>query len=149
GGGRAPAVRDPQGEMEMDMCAPGMAKPAWAEDPFVLRRARRVAPAVDSPLKTTFRVFGALSQRGKGGGYQAVDMGAKPPRLCLLKEGRKAGEVGWDGRDGRWRIRHEARVLTILRESGVDVPRVYTSFEMSGNYYLVTEFIDGESLQTY
>lgn len=149
GGGRVSAVRDPQGAMEPDLCAPGRAKPAWAEDPFVLRRPRRATQAIDSPLKTTFRVFGALSQRGKGGVYQAVDMGAEPPRLCLLKEGRKAGEVGWDGRDGRWRVRHEARVLTLLRESGADVPRVYTSFEVSGNYYLVTEFIDGESLQSY
>jgi hypothetical protein len=149
GGGRLPAVRDPHGEMVPDVYAHEKAKPAWAEDPFAVRRPRRAARAVDSPLKTTFRVFGALSQRGKGGVYQAVDIGAQPPRLCLLKEGRRVGELGWDGRDGRWRVRHEARVLALLRESGVDVPRVYSSFELQGNYYLVTEFIDGETLQSY
>ena len=149
GGGRLPAIRDPHGQKVPDIYAHERAKPAWAEDPFAVCRPRRAAPAVDSPLKTTFRVFGALSQRGKGGVYQAVDMGAQPPRLCLLKEGRRVGEVGWDGRDGRWRVRHEARVLALLRERGVDVPRVYSSFELQGNYYLVTEFIDGENLQSY
>lgn len=148
-GEKVSAIRNPQGEMVPDLCAPDMAKPAWAEDPFVRRPSRRSASAMDSPLKTTFKVFGALSQRGKGGVYQAVDIGADPPRLCLLKEGRKVGELGWDGRDGRSRVRQEARVLTLLRERGVDVPRVYSSFELSGNYYLVTEFIDGESLHSY
>jgi serine/threonine protein kinase len=149
GGGRVSAVRNPRGEMVPDMCVPEKAKPTWAEDPFAVRRPQRGGPTVDSLLKTTFRVFGALSQRGKGGVYQAVDLGAKPPRLCLLKEGRRVGELGWDRRDGRWRVRHEARVLSLLRESGVDVPRVYSSFELHGNYYLVTEFIDGESLQSH
>jgi hypothetical protein len=149
GGGRVSAVRNPQGEMEPDLRAPGAAKPVWAEDPFVPRRWRRAARTADSPLKTTFRVIGALSQRGKGGVYQAVDLSSEPPRLCLLKEGRKAGEVGWDGLDGRRRVRREARVLTLLRESGVDAPRVYGSFETSGNYYLVMEYIEGESLQSY
>ena len=38
-------------------------------------------------------------QRGKGGVYQALDLNVNPPRLCLIKEGRKHGELTWDGRD--------------------------------------------------
>lgn len=149
GGGRVSAIRDRRGEMVPDLCAPETAKPAWVEDPLVMRRPRRAARVIDSSPKTTFHVIRALSQRGKGGVYQAVDMGAQPPRLCLLKEGRRMGELGWDGRDGRWRVRHEERVLASLRRKGLDVPRVYSSFELGGNYYLVTEFIEGESLQLY
>jgi hypothetical protein len=149
GGRRAPAVRSPRGELVPDVCAPERTNPAWAADPFAAGRPGRAARDVDSPLRTTFRVFGTLSQRGKGGVYQAVDVGAWPPRLCLLKEGRRAGELGWDGRDGRWRVKHEERVLTLLWESGVGVPRVYSSFEVQGSYYLVTEFVDGVSLQSY
>jgi serine/threonine protein kinase len=54
--------------------------------------------------------------------------------------------VSWDGRDGAWRVRNEERVLSRLLDRGVRVPKVYSSFEMDDNYYLVMEFVDGESL---
>lgn len=139
------AIRDPQGRLIPDV-RDSAAQPEWAADPFPTRAARA---REDSPLKTTFRAFRALTQRGRGGVYHALDLSATPPRLCILKEGRRHGEVSWDGRDGRWRVRHEARVLELLRESGVDVPRVYASFEAGGNSYLATEFIEGESLERW
>jgi serine/threonine protein kinase len=79
--------------------------------------------------------------------YQAIDLGVSPPRLCVLKQGRANGEVKWDGRDGHWRVRNEERALAQLRLAGVAVAQVYTSFESEGNYYLVTEFIEGDNLQ--
>ena len=97
-------------------------------------------------METPFRVLQALIQRGKGGVYQAIDFSSDPPRLCLLKEGRKHGEVTWDGRDGAWRVRNEERVLKQLAACGVKVPEVYSSFEVQENYYLAMEFIAGESL---
>src|SRR6185295_5550223 len=145
GGARVSAVKDPRGNLVPDLYGAENAKPLWAENPFPTRRARATK---DNPLKTTFRVFRALSQRGKGGVYQAVDLSTSPPRLCLVKEGRKAGELGWDRRDGRWRVKYEEHVLANLREGGVDVPEVYSSFELAGNYYIVTEFVDGECLQS-
>lgn len=145
-GARVSALRDPRGILVPDTYGPGKAFPSWVNNPFPTRRER---VKKDSPLRTTFRVFRALSQRGKGGVYQAVDISATPPRLCLVKEGRKTGEIGWDGRDGRWRVKHEQRVLNSLRERGVDVPCVYSSFELEGNYYIVTEFIDGENLLAF
>jgi serine/threonine protein kinase len=111
-------------------------------------RPQSNAPLVESPLATTFRAFRALTQRGKGGVYQALDLSAERPRLCILKEGRRHGEPDWDGRDGRWRVRNEEKALTALRAFGVEVPRVYASFEVEGHFYLVTEFIEGVSLQS-
>jgi hypothetical protein len=148
-GGRVPALLDPVGQAVPDLRTNAEAKPAWVSDPFTRKTPRLAAPEPDGPLGTTYRILRALAQRGKGGVYQALDLSVQPPRLCLLKEGRKWGEVGWDGRDGHWRVRHEERVLTRLRASGIDVPRVYSSFESGGNYYFVTEFIDGESLQAF
>jgi serine/threonine protein kinase len=66
-----------------------------------------------------------------------------------LKEGRKNGETDWDGRDGFWRVRHEGTVLSALSGAGVPVPEVYLTFRAGGHYYLVTEFIDGQSLQSF
>jgi serine/threonine protein kinase len=64
-----------------------------------------------------------------------------------LKEGRRDGEVMWDGRDGLWMVRHEGRVLASLLDAGVDVPRVYSSFRAEKNHYIAIEFIEGESLE--
>lgn len=146
-GTRTPALRNPQGNMVPDLRELEEAKPAWVDDLFTHQRREQEAPPERNPLKTTYRVFRALSQRGKGGVYQAVDLSVPPPRFCLLKEGRRHGEVSWDGRDGHWRVKHEEQVLTLLSDSGVAVPQIYASFELNGHSYLVTEFIAGESLQ--
>jgi hypothetical protein len=149
-GTRTPALRDPEGNLVPDVRDSAAATHAWASDPFARRRKlRALAEAVESPLKTTYRVYCALTQRGKGGVYEAVDLSVSPPRLCVLKEGRRGGEVCWDGRDGFWRVRHEGIVIGSLREAGVEVPRVFSSFEAEGNYYLVTELIEGETLHAF
>ena len=124
-GGKIPALKDQRGNLVPDLYLTGSAKPEWVQDPFVGKARQRVVEA-DNPFQHSFRVFQALSQRGKGGVYQAFDMTVQPPRLCLLKEGRKAGEMGWEGRDGRWRVAHERVALTTLRGRGVDVPRIYS-----------------------
>ena len=142
------ALRDPQGNLAPDSRTVQAAKPEWAINPFPTFPPQPAAEQTDNPLKTTYRAFRALTQRGKGGVYQAFDFSADPPRLCVLKEGRKDGELGWDGRDGRWRIRHEERVLTHLRAQGLDVPRVHASFNSEGNHYLVTEYIAGTNFQS-
>lgn len=135
------ALRDPQGNLVPDRR--DAVKPNWVPDLFPNRFVR--APA-ESPLKTTYRVFQALIQRGKGGVYKAVDLRNSPPRFCLIKEGRLHGETTWDGHDGSSRVKSEEKVLGDLRRSGVEVPVVYDSFEVESNQYLVTEFIEGTTL---
>jgi hypothetical protein len=147
-GTRTPAMRDPAGRLVADSRVAVEAKPDWVSDPFVAPRVGREAARAQSPLATTFRAFQALTQRGKGGVYKALDLSASPPRLCILKEGRAFGELAWDGRDGRWRVRHEEAVLASLRSAGVPVPGVYSSFEAGGNHYLVTEYVGGQTLHS-
>ncbi|MBI1761939.1 MAG: protein kinase [Acidobacteria bacterium] len=138
-----PALLAPDGQLVPDDRS--AVSPAWVSNPFPA--PDRVMAANDSPLKTTYRVCRALTQRGKGGVYLARDVSVQPARWCVLKEGRKNGEVSWDGRDGHWRIKHETSVLEQLRAAGLAAPCVYGAFELQGNYYLVTEFIAGENLQ--
>jgi serine/threonine protein kinase len=145
-GTRTRAIRNPDGDLVPDLFQGEKAELTWASNPFGSKRPPRHSRISDSPLRTTYRVFRALSQRGKGGVYQAIDLSVNPPRLCILKEGRRGGEMSWDGRDGNWRIRNEERVLNLLRAAGVNVPLIYSSFEVEGHYYLATEFIEGEDL---
>ncbi|HYN84135.1 MAG TPA: protein kinase [Pyrinomonadaceae bacterium] len=148
-GTRAFAMRDPEGRLVPDPRG-SAAPPEWVTDPFPPRRKTRTPRvATPSPLKTTYRAFRALAQRGKGGVYQALDLSGRAPRLCVLKEGRRDGEVGWDGRDGFWRVRHEARVLASLAASGAGVPRLYDAFEADGNFYVAVEHVEGVDLEKW
>jgi hypothetical protein len=148
-GTRTRAIRDPRGRLVPDRRDDAAAKPDWVTNPFPVPEPSGAAVPDDSPLKTTYKAFQALTQRGRGGVYKALDLSVAPPRLCILKEGRRGGELSWDGRDGAWRIRNEERVITSLRAAGVDAPRAYASFTVEANHYLVTEFVEGETLQSY
>jgi serine/threonine protein kinase len=99
-------------------------------------------------LKTIYRAYDAICQRGKGGVYRALDFSVSPVRHCILKEGRRDGETAWDGRDGHWRIKHESEVLKALAQAGVNVPQDYATFQSGDNLYLAMESIDGRNLQT-
>jgi len=141
------AIKDPAGNLVEDN-RQSEAKPEWINDPFVQRRITRTKSVI-TPLQTTFKAFRALSQRGKGGVYQALDFSVDPARLCVIKQGRKNGETTWDGRDGYSRVNHEAKVLALLNKQGLDVPKVYSAFKLEGAQYLVTEFIHGEDLESW
>jgi hypothetical protein len=139
-----PAVLSASGELVPDRR--DSPKPDWVADPFERLRPDGHQHRQNTQQTKRFLVLKALVQRGKGGVYQAIDTQSRPPRLCLLKEGRRHGESHWDGRDGAWRVRHEQAVLAALARSGVRVPKVYSRFEVSGNTYLALEFIQGENL---
>ena len=122
--------------------------PDWTANPFKKsdNRSRELDRAESTPLQTTFKAYEAVAQRGRGGVYKAIDLSSTAPRICILKEGRKHGEVDWDGRDGAWRVRHEGRVLEALNRAQLSVPRLYSSFQIGENSYIVIELIEGVSL---
>jgi hypothetical protein len=149
--GAIPAIRNPEGNLIPDCRQSWASSLDWLSDPLIAfqeETAKLKQTASDNPLKTTFRVFRALSQRGRGGVYQAIDLGSQHPRLCILKEGRVHGETGLDGIDGAQRILREAQTLSHLQNCGVEVPEVYAVFEVEGHSYLAMEHIPGESLHS-
>jgi hypothetical protein len=142
-GTQTPAISDPSGNLIPD--SRESVGPTWVTNPFPQNDS--TTPAPGNPTVTNLRVIIALTQRGKGGVYLTADFGGPSPRLCILKEGRKHGEVTFDGRDGYWRAKHEKRVLHALRRRGIAVPQIYSSFELDSNYYLLTEHIEGKNLE--
>jgi Protein kinase domain len=141
---RVLAVRRADGKLVPDLRQPGSAVPPWLTDPF--RRAR-CQPALElaTPLETDYTAYEALTQRGRGGIYQARAVSSVPAKLCVIKEGRRHGETDWLGRDGFFRIKREAQVLRSTAFAAV--PRVMRTFLANGCYYLVMERISGKSLQ--
>jgi hypothetical protein len=146
-GSKILALIGPEGALVPDCRASAGVALSGGADPFQSDLPAQPTPAMDTPLKTTFRVFKAVVQRGKGGVYQAIDLSRSKPRFCILKEGRRHGEIGWDGRDGFWRVSNEQQVLASLARLNVGAPRVYGSFEIGDNFYLATEFIKGQNLE--
>lgn len=141
---RVLAIARPDGKLVPDVRGPRAAVPRWLTDPFQPARSQ-AALEVATPLDTDYTGYEALTQRGRGGIYQARDISSMPRKLCVIKEGRRHGETDWLGRDGFIRIKREAQVL---RSTGTAaVPRVLRTFRADGCYYLVMEQISGKSLQ--
>jgi hypothetical protein len=140
-------ILDAAGKAHPDRREPGRAVPGWMDNPFVNRPAAAKSPSqIGGLLGAGYLPFRAISQRGKGAVYEAVDLTVSPPRLVIVKEGRRDGEVDWHGRDGYARVKHEAAVLRSLGKAGLPVAQVFREFDHDQNRYLVLEKLRGRAL---
>ena len=139
------AIKNPSGEFVPDDRL--RAVPEWLSDPFPKNGKGSERTFAGTPLGTTYRIFRAITQRGKGGTYEAVDLSQPLPRLCIVKEGRKNGELGWNGQDGYFLVRNEFEVLTVLKEKYDAVPEVFSSFDVYGDFYFAMEHVGGKTLK--
>ena len=151
-GKMVPAYRDPDGRPVHDKRTRTTAVPEWTEDPFgttaaVSKTSSKTSPGkAATPEQVRYRAVSAIQWRGDGGIFRALDMNARPPRPCIMKEGLRHGNISCDGIDGFRSVQIEANALTILRANNVRVPRVHDLFYQGGNSYLVQDLIDGKTL---
>lgn len=139
-----PAIRNPIGEFVLDDRLKAI--PDWVLNPFPNNWKQNEKTFAYTPLGTAYGIFQAVTQRGKGGTYKAFDFSQKSPRLCIVKEGRQNGDLGWNGQDGYFLVKNEFEVLSILKKKYEAVPQVFASFEVHGNFYFAMEYIEGKSL---
>lgn len=138
------AIQNPAGEFIPDDRLNAI--PEWLTDPFQTNSKSNEKNFDGTPLEKNYRIFNAITQRGKGGTYQAFDFSHNEPRLCIVKEGRRNGELSWNGQDGYLLVQNEFEVLKILREKYDAVPQVFESFEIFGNFYFAMEYVGGKNL---
>jgi serine/threonine protein kinase len=136
---------DARGRHYRDKRAFGCAIPGWKINPFQ-RNPKRGMRNQSGRLGTDFLAFRVITQRGKGGVYEAIDLSVSPARLVVIKEGRSEGEIDWNGEDGYLRLKREGRVLRKLRAAGIPVPEIIAEFTQNRNRYLVLEKIAGRPL---
>lgn len=142
-------ISTPDGLLVPDERTRDAAVPSWERDPFpqlgnsVHRNNSRA-----TPLKRTYRAYEAISQRGKGGVYKAINLRFAPARPCIIKEGRMDGETDWDGTDGFQRILNEKRILERLSGQGVPVAQIVDYFTVDRSNFLVLESISGTLLNS-
>jgi hypothetical protein len=140
-------IRRPDGQLIPDSRTREAAVPEWATDPFLLRQDTANGPDAGATLlKTRYRAYAAISQRGKGGVYKAIDLRFAPARHCTVKEGRRNGETDWDGTDGYSRLENERRMLERLASCRVPVPAIIDYFIVDRSNYLILESVQGETL---
>jgi serine/threonine protein kinase len=137
-------IRGPTGRLQRDKRGPGHAVPDWLDDPFNPKRSK--SRKSTGPIGLDYIVYKAITQRGKGGVYEAVDISVSPVRIVIIKEGRRHGETDLEGRDGLARIRQETRVLRKLQAAKLPVPKVFRAFSQNGNRYIVLEHFPGTPL---
>ena len=136
-----PAVVTPDGGLVPDR-GPGLAGgPEWAGDPFAA-----AGLGVERSLQTVggrHLVTAMLHKSAGGAVYAALDLDAGRP--CVLKQARRHGRAGPDGKDARDYLRQEAGVLARL-EGDPRFPAVYGLFEDDGDLYLAMEEVEGPTL---
>ncbi|HEV7862994.1 MAG TPA: class IV lanthionine synthetase LanL [Acidimicrobiia bacterium] len=144
-------IKGPDGTPLADERTASYRAPSWLVDPFQPAPAARPAAPAPAPapagatvvLNGRYRIQGALSHANKGGTYLAED--STTGALVVIKEGRP--HVGDEGQgDARARVRHEARMLTLVEWLG-RAPRLVEVFEQGGHVFLVEEYVDAPSLR--
>ncbi len=138
------AIKNPAGQLVPDDRQKAI--PEWLSNPFPSGTKSVAKTFNGTPLAKSYRVFEAITQRGKGGTYLAFDFSQSELRLSIVKEGRRNGELSWNGQDGYFLVKNEFEVLKILKEKYDAVPQVFESFEIYGDFYFVMEYVNGKSL---
>lgn len=93
-----------------------------------------------------YRILEPLGQGGMGALYLAADTGAFD-RRCVVKELLDYYDPAnpTETLQAEARFEAEARLLASLSHPGI--PRIYSYFSEAGRYYIVMEYIEGETLE--
>jgi serine/threonine protein kinase len=95
-----------------------------------------------------YRIVRSLSKGGMGAVFLAEDRRAFE-RLCVIKQMLEYYDPNnpEEHRRAQQRFEEEGRVLASLSHPGV--PKIYAFFSEGGRYYIVMEYIQGETLENY
>lgn len=145
-GQTVPALRGPSGEFVPDVRTSRFEFPAWAADPFETAGVVEQPPAPPDSLFGGYLILAVLHQHAKGGVFLALDPHPTPPKLVVIKEGRRHVMTDEIGRDVGERLRHQHKLLQTFGPHS-SLPQVLELFEREGNVYLVMEYIEGSSLE--
>ncbi|HEX6780015.1 MAG TPA: protein kinase [Ktedonobacterales bacterium] len=112
------------------------------------RSLNEPAPIIDARrmIRGRYRLVRQLGVGGFGAVYQAEDT-ALGHRLVALKEMSPRGLSPQEAQEATDAFQREALLLAGF--SHPSLPRIYERFEEEGRWYLVMDFIEGETLEVY
>src|SRR2546425_1003644 len=97
-------------------------------------------------LMQRYRILGQLGRGGFGAVYQAEDI-RFGNRAVAIKEMNPVNLSPQEIAEATEAFKHEAFLLANLTHP--NLPRIYDHFSDSGRWYLVMDFIEGETLEEY
>ncbi|MEV2190242.1 class III lanthionine synthetase LanKC [Streptomyces phaeochromogenes] len=140
-----PAVTDGEGRLVPDRRAPSFQVPEWVTLPAFLEpqlAARNTTTVGELP----YRIEKALHFSNGGGVYSGVD--TRDGSRVVLKEGRPHAGLAADGADAVARLAREKYALE--RVSGLSVvPEVRDWFPLGEHLFLVMDFLEGRTLNSF
>ncbi|WP_306338381.1 class III lanthionine synthetase LanKC [Streptomyces sp. KL118A] len=144
-GTMVPAIEDADGQLVPDPRDPAFKVPEWVTLPPFLE------PALAARNKTTvsdlpYRIEKALHFSNGGGVYAGTD--TRDGRKVVLKEGRPHAGLASDGADAVARLEREKDALEKLSGLGV-APEVRDWFLLDGHRFLVMDFLEGSTLNSF
>ncbi|MER6038652.1 class III lanthionine synthetase LanKC [Streptomyces sp. NPDC001835] len=139
------AVADGEGRLVPDRRDPSFQVPEWVALPEFLRphlEARNTTTVGDLP----YRIEKALHFSNGGGVYVGTD--TRDGRKVVLKEARPHAGLAADGADAVARLEREKAALERAAGTGV-VPEVRDWFTLGDHRFLVMDFLEGRTLNSY
>ena len=126
----------------------GAANPAQADECFTCRQSLAIAPAKPQQriVRQRYLILEQIGQGGFGAVYKASDS-QLGDRLLAIKEMNQNGLNGQDIQSELEQFKREAMLLAGLMHP--NLPRIYDSFTEDGRWYLVMDFIEGQTLEDY
>ena len=97
-------------------------------------------------IQQRYRILSQIGQGGFGAVYRAADT-KFGNRMLALKEMNTAALGVHDIQEATEAFQHEALLLAGLTHS--NLPRIYDQFSEAGHWYLVMDYIEGETLDVY
>ena len=97
-------------------------------------------------LKQRYRIIGVVGKGGFGAVYKAQDTHSAN-RLVAVKEMSRSGLTPQEIAEATATFKHEALMLADLAHP--HLPRIYDHFIDDGRWYLVMDFIEGETLEEH
>lgn len=140
-----PAIEDADGTLVPDSRDPAFRVPEWVTLPAFLGpqlAARNTTTVSDLP----YRIEKALHFSNGGGVYAGTD--TRDGRKVVLKEGRPHAGLAAGGADAVARLEREKAALEKLSGLGV-APEVRDWFLLDGHRFLVMDFIEGSTLNSF
>ncbi|MEL6879247.1 MAG: serine/threonine-protein kinase [Cyanobacteria bacterium J06607_10] len=100
-----------------------------------------------SLLNHRYKILSALAEGGFGKTFLAEDTQMPSKRRCVIKQLKPVVNQPEIARIVQHRFTREAAVLDMVGKQHSQIPTLYAYFVAAGQFYLVQEWIEGESLQ--
>lgn len=100
----------------------------------------------DLILQNRYKVLRLIADGGFGETFLAEDSQMPSKRLCLIKQLKPINDNPQVHNLVKERFEREAAILERLSENSPQIPKLYAYFEENNQFYLVEEFIEGETL---